>query len=154
MAAPHVTGAAALLASYNPNLSAASLKATLMNSVDALPQWNGLVKTGGRLNVAKALQNPTVCTYTLSANSQSIPSGGGTFSFDVIAPANCDFSIVSNTNWISVTSGNTGSSNGTLTFTVSSNSSSTRVGTITVAGQTFTVNQGSGTKSRKRVRFF
>src|SRR5678815_4018924 len=31
MATPHAAGAAALLAAYNPNLSAASLKATLMN---------------------------------------------------------------------------------------------------------------------------
>ncbi len=154
MAAPHVTGAAALLASYNPNLSAASLKATLMNSVDALPQWNGLVKSGGRLNVAKALRNPTICNYTLSGNSQSISSVGGTYSLDITAPSNCDFSIVSDTSWITVTSGNTGSGNGTLTFTIPSNSSgASRVGTITVAGQTFTVNQATG-KSRKRVRFF
>ncbi len=154
MATPHVTGAAALLASYNPNLSAASLKATLMNSVDALPQWNSLVKSGGRLNVAKALQNPTVCTYTLSGNSQSISSGGGTFTFDVTAPPNCDFSTASNTDWITVAGNGLGSGNGTITFTVPSNSSGTsRVGTITVAGQTFTVNQATG-KSRKRVRFF
>ncbi len=154
MATPHVTGAAALLASYNPNLSAASLKATLMNSVDALPQWNGLVKSGGRLNAAKALRNPTICNYTLSGNSQSISSGGGTFSFDVTAPLNCDFSTASNTDWITVAGSGLGSGNGTITFTVPSNSSGTsRVGTITVAGQTFTVNQATG-KSRKRVRFF
>ena len=56
MATPHVTGAAALLSAYNPNLSPASLKATLMNTVDLLAQWNGVVKTGGRLNVDRALQ--------------------------------------------------------------------------------------------------
>lgn len=155
MATPHVTGAAALLASYNPNLSAASLKATLMNTVDPLAQWNGVVKTGGRLNVANALQNPTVCNYTLSGASQSISSAGGTFSFDVIAPTNCDFSAVSNDNWITVTNGNPGSGNGTITLNVLSNSNTSRSGTIRVAGQIFTINQGSGgSKSRKRVRFF
>jgi subtilisin family serine protease len=153
MATPHVTGAAALLASYNPNLSVASLKATLMNSVDTLPQWNGVVKTGGRLNVAKALQNPTVCSYTLSSTSQSISSVGGTFSFDVTAPANCDFSTASNTSWITVAGNGLGSGNGTITFSVSPNSGSLRDGTITIAGQTFTVNQ-TAIKSRKRVRFF
>jgi subtilisin family serine protease len=152
MAAPHVSGAAALLASYNPNLSAASLKASLMNSVDALAQWNGVVKTGGRLNVARALQNPTVCTFTLSNASQSVSSVGGSFSFDVIAPQNCDFSITGNTSWISVTNGNSGSGNGTVNFNVSSNPGAARDGTITVAGQTFTVSQAV-TKSRKRVRF-
>lgn len=152
MATPHVTGAAALLASYNPNLSAASLKATLMNTVDALPQWSGVVKTAGRLNVAKALQNPTVCTFSLSSASQSVSSGGGSFSFDVIAPQNCDFSITGNANWISVTSGGVGSGNGTVTFSVSPNSSGiARNGAITVAGQTFTVSQ-TAIKSNKRVR--
>ena len=34
MATPHVAGAAALLSAYNPNLSVASLKATLLNTVD------------------------------------------------------------------------------------------------------------------------
>ena len=60
----HTTaGAAALLASQNPNLSAASLKATLINSVDVLSNWNGIVKSGGRINVARALQNQTVCAF-------------------------------------------------------------------------------------------
>jgi subtilisin family serine protease len=152
MATPHVTGAAALLASYHPNLSAASLKATLMNSVDTLAQWNGVVKTGGRLNVAKALQNPTVCQFSLSNASQIVSSGGGSFSFNVTAPQNCDFSVSSNTNWISVTGGNLGSGNGTVTFSVLSNSSAPRDGTIIVAGQTFTVSQAAS-KKRLRIRF-
>ena len=147
MATPHVTGAAALLASHNPNLSAASLKATLMNSVDALPQWNGVVKSGGRLNVAKALQNPTVCTYGLSGTSQSTSSAGGTFSFDVTAPPNCDFSTISSAGWITVTGGGSGS--GKIIFTVATNKGTARTGTLFIAGQTFTVNQS---KARIRTR--
>ena len=38
MATPHSAGAAALLSAAHPGLSAASLKATLMNTVDVLPQ--------------------------------------------------------------------------------------------------------------------
>ena len=93
MATPHVTGAAALLSSYYPNLSPASLKATLMNSVDVLPQWNGVVKSGGRLNVAKALQNPTVCTYAFDNAPIDVPAEGGVFALVVNAPPNCDYSI-------------------------------------------------------------
>src|SRR5687768_17084862 len=55
MATPHTAGAAALLASAHPSLSAASLKATLMSSVDVLPQWTGLTQTGGRINIAAAI---------------------------------------------------------------------------------------------------
>ncbi len=57
MATPHVAGAAALLCAYRGALSVADLKATLMNSVDVLPQWSGLTVTGGRLNLARAVQS-------------------------------------------------------------------------------------------------
>ncbi len=141
MATPHVAGAAALLSSYNPNLSPASLKATLMNTVDVLPAWSGLVKSGGRINVDRALRNQTVCAFNLSQSQTTVPTAGGTFSVGVTAPANCDFAAVSNSNWISVTSGNPGSGNTTVTFTVQSSSGAARSGTITVGETTFTVNQ-------------
>jgi subtilisin family serine protease len=55
MATPHVAGAIGLLASYSGGLSAAQLKQTILSSVDVLPNWQGYVLTGGRLNIAKAL---------------------------------------------------------------------------------------------------
>ncbi len=57
MATPHVAGAAALLWAHGPHLTVTQVKATLMNSVDVLPQWAGLTVTGGRLNLARAVQN-------------------------------------------------------------------------------------------------
>ncbi|HEY0428531.1 MAG TPA: S8 family serine peptidase [Pyrinomonadaceae bacterium] len=145
MATPHVTGAVALLSAYNPNLSVASLKATLMNTVDVLPAWNGLVKSGGRLNIDRALRNQTVCTFNLSTAQMSISTAGGNGSVNVTAPANCDYSIKSNAAWISVTSANVGSSNGTVNFTAQPFpfSDGQRTGTITIGDQTFTVTQGS-----------
>ncbi len=55
MATPHVAGAAALLSSYNPVLTADGVKALLISSVDTFPQWSGLVGSGGRLNLFSAL---------------------------------------------------------------------------------------------------
>lgn len=55
MAAPHVTGAAALLWAYAPDLSMAEVKAILLNSASKLSQLNGKVLSGGRLNLAEAL---------------------------------------------------------------------------------------------------
>lgn len=141
MATPHVAGAAALLAAYNPELSVASLKATLMNTVDELPQWNGVVKAGGRLNIARALQNQTVCSFGLSSDSILAPTRGGYSSVSVTAPQNCDFTTKSNVFWIHVDGPNVLSGNGTVTFRVTLNPTITRVGTITIAGQTFTVRQ-------------
>jgi FG-GAP-like repeat/Viral BACON domain len=115
----------------------------LMNTVDPLAQWNGIVKTGGRLNVSRALQNQTVCNFTFDRNSQFVFPEGGAFSFTVTAPANCDYTAISDSNWIQITGGANGSGNGTVTFSVSSNSSLPRGGAITVGGQTFSVSQSA-----------
>ena len=55
MAAPYVTGAAALLRSNFPHLNALETKTILLDSVDKLSSLDGKVATGGRLNVMTAL---------------------------------------------------------------------------------------------------
>ena len=141
MAAPHVAGAAALLSAHTPNLSAASLKATLMNTVDQLAQWNGIVKSGGRLNAFAALQNHTVCNFTPSQTNFNVRTKGGYFSFDVAAAANCDYSISTSANWIVVEGPKTRSGNGSVSFRVLFNRVISRQGTISIGGQTVTVTQ-------------
>lgn len=54
MATPHVSGAAVLLKAAYPNMRAKELKAVLMESVEKLPNLEGKVQTGGRLNISKA----------------------------------------------------------------------------------------------------
>jgi len=144
MATPHTTGAVALLSSSNPNLSVASLKASLMNNVDVLANWNGLTKTGGRLNVFKAIQNPTVCNFSVGQNPVTAQVQGGNFNINVTAPVNCDY-LVQNTNpWITVTAGNPGSGNSTVSITVAANGGSARSGNISIGGTNVTVNQNGG----------
>lgn len=55
MASPHVAGAAALMKSVNPGLSVSGLKGFLMQGTDSLGSLQGLVASGGRLNVANSL---------------------------------------------------------------------------------------------------
>jgi len=52
MATPHVTGAAALYASLNPGISAASIKAAILSSTTPTSSLTGKCVTGGRLNVS------------------------------------------------------------------------------------------------------
>src|SRR5262249_3676573 len=70
------------------------------------------------------------------------PSGGGTGSIAVTAAAGCSWTAASNASWITITSGSSGSGNGTVGYSVATNaSSSSRTGTMTVTGQAFTVMQ-------------
>jgi subtilisin family serine protease len=56
MATPHVSGAAGLIASQFPGISNEQLKARLLDSVDRKPQLAGKTLSGGRLNIANALE--------------------------------------------------------------------------------------------------
>jgi hypothetical protein len=55
MAAPHVAGAAALVAAAEPALTGAGIRARLLATVSPEPALTGVVATGGRLNVRRAL---------------------------------------------------------------------------------------------------
>jgi subtilisin family serine protease len=57
MAAPHVTGAAGLLFSLRPSATVTEVREALLSSVDPIPSLAGKTVTGGRLNVAEALDD-------------------------------------------------------------------------------------------------
>jgi PKD repeat protein len=87
--------------------------------------------------------------YTIAPTSQSFPANGGTGNVNVTAPAGCTWTTVSNANWITITAGSMGNGNGTVSYTVAANISTTpRTGTLTIAGQTFTVTQQGATTDR------
>ncbi|HMF58647.1 MAG TPA: S8 family serine peptidase [Pyrinomonadaceae bacterium] len=140
MSSPHVAGAAALLLAHDASLTPASLKATLMNTVDVLPQWAGKVVSGGRLNVARALQSLTACSFSLSPNNLSFTSNPGTGRVAISSTPNCEWAAQANAGWITITNRSGGSGN--LYFTVSANNTQTqRTAQITVADQSITVTQ-------------
>lgn len=145
MSTPHTAGAAALLAAAHPSLSAASLKATLMNSVDVLPQWSGFTITGGRINIANAIANPTTCSFTLSSNLATFQIQGGSGSFNVSSATNCGFDAYSDQPWVVVTS-DPGSGNGSVSYDVLPNYSvQPRFAALVVAGRLFSITQyGTG----------
>lgn len=83
------------------------------------------------------------CTYSLGSTSQNFAAAGGNGSVNVIAPSGCAWVATSNVGWITINSGTPGSGNGTVQFTVAVNTGQARTGTMTIAGQTFTVMQAS-----------
>ncbi|OQX04295.1 MAG: hypothetical protein BWK80_53960, partial [Desulfobacteraceae bacterium IS3] len=57
MAAPYISGTAAILKAYKPSLTNLGIKAAIEKGVDTNPSLFGKVATGGRLNAHAALKN-------------------------------------------------------------------------------------------------
>lgn len=84
------------------------------------------------------------CAWSIDSTTASVPSAGGSGTVAVTSAAGCAWTAVSNASWITVTAGASGSGNGSVTFTVAGATGPARSGTLTIAGQVFTVNQGPG----------
>ena len=82
------------------------------------------------------------CAFTISPTNKSFARSGGAGSVSVTAGAGCNWSASSNASWITITSGSSATGNGVVTYLVSVNNSGlARVGTMLIAGKTFTVKQ-------------
>jgi hypothetical protein len=92
-------------------------------------------------NVNFTITAGTGCTYSISPTSATAVAGGTTGTVSVTAGAGCAWTATSNAAWLTITSGASGSGNGTVGYSVAANTGSARSGTLTVAGSTFTVNQ-------------
>ena len=89
--------------------------------------------------------NPPICTYALSATGKTFKATGGNGNFSISCPSGCAWSASSSETWVTIKSGTSGNASGQVTFTVGTNTGSTRSATITVQGtnytQTYTVTQ-------------
>ncbi len=84
------------------------------------------------------------CSVSPTSTTASFGSAGG--SSNVVVTANgtsCIWTAISNNAFILIDSGSIGSGNGTVSYSVAANTNaSERTGTITIAGQTYTVFEG------------
>ncbi|MFI5165696.1 MAG: neprosin family prolyl endopeptidase [Thermoanaerobaculales bacterium] len=111
-------------------------------ATSADPAWTQYFYFGGPGNTAPA------CTYSLDSASQSFPISGGSGSFGVVASASsCGWTASSSDSWITITSGASGTGNGSVGFTIAANGGAARSSTIIAAGQTFSVSQDGGSVS-------
>lgn len=106
-------------------------------------RWNMQTRnSAGWSSVSSTLYFQTRCTYSIPPTSQSFSSAGGSGTVSVTAGRGCSWTATSNDSWITITSGSSGSGNGTVNYSVAPNlTTSSRTGTMTIAGQTFTVTQ-------------
>jgi Ca2+-binding RTX toxin-like protein len=90
----------------------------------------------------------TTCAFSISPTSASVPGSGGPGNVGVTTTTGCAWTAVSNAPWLTINSGASGTGNGTVNYTVAANSGTTsRAGTLTIAGKTFTVTQAGNTSS-------
>ena len=94
-----------------------------------------------------AAASAAACSYSIGSTSASMAAQGGTGTVAVSAGGNCAWSASSGAGWISITSGGSGTGNGSVAFSVAANTAGARSGTLTIAGQTFSVTQAAAVVS-------
>jgi Putative binding domain, N-terminal/Viral BACON domain len=107
---------------------------------------SGAARTGTLTVAGQTATVSQACSFTVTPSTVTVPAPGSTgTSVSLGTVATCVWTAVSNVSWISITSGPGGVDSGTVTFTVAANTGTARTGTLTIAGQTVTVNQLTGT---------
>ena len=85
------------------------------------------------------------CAISINPAAQAVAAAGGNAApVSVTAAVGCGWASVASQTWITITSGASGSGNGSVAFSVAANSGPSRVGTISTGGQVHTVTQASG----------
>jgi hypothetical protein len=90
--------------------------------------------------VNQAAVLPQVCVYAVSPTSVKMGKNGDSKSVKVTTSSGCAWTASSNTSWISVDP-TSGTGTGNVTITAAKNNGAKRTGSVTVAGQTVTVEQ-------------
>lgn len=106
------------------------------------PRSGTLTVAGQTVTINQAANS---CVYSVSVTNVSVPANASTHSLSVTTGASCSWTAASNVNWMTITAGASGSGIGTVTYSVTQNTGAARGGTLTIAGQTVTINQAAGT---------
>lgn len=106
-----------------------------------------VVASLGRRHTTRAETEKAVqCQYVVTPTAQSFAARGGAGSLSVLAAGNCGWTAVSNTPWLNIASGNSGSGVGRVNYSVVANPNpNQRTGLISIAGLNVIITQaGTG----------
>ncbi len=81
------------------------------------------------------------CRFELSRTSESIAAAGGTARVELSTLTGCSWSAASGASWITIASGQSGNASAAVAMTVALNSGPAREGRVTIAGQSYLVQQ-------------
>ncbi|OQX23955.1 MAG: hypothetical protein BWK80_23280 [Desulfobacteraceae bacterium IS3] len=100
---------------------------------------------GGLMGVKPAVAPTPTCTFNVTPESRSFDAAGGTGTISVSVASGCSWTSVSDSSWITITSGSSGNGYGTVYYSVGANlTASSRTGTITIGGKTVVISQAAG----------
>ncbi|HKU75206.1 MAG TPA: S8 family serine peptidase [Pyrinomonadaceae bacterium] len=146
MATPHVAGVAALFLETNPSASPATVTAAIINGSTPNKVTNAGTGSPNRLlfSLIGVIPPTPPCTFALSPTSAGFAAVGGPATVTVMTQAGCNWTAVSNNSFITITSGASGSGTGIVNYSVATNTSTSRSGSLTIAGLTHSVSQAAG----------
>lgn len=105
----------------------------------------GTVSIGGQ-TFTITQEAPASCTFAITPSQVDVGAGDGKGTVAVRALGGCEWTAISNVPWITITAGASGSGDGSVKYTFDKNprDAPARTGTVTIAGQLFTVKQKKG----------
>lgn len=138
------------------NIAGATSPTLGLNNVQ--PQQAGsysVAVTNAAGTVTSANANLTVtCSYALSASSAAFGAAGGSASVDVTTAGGCLWSVANVPAWITITSGNGGTGNGTVGYSVDAHTNSgNRNATLVIGGRNYVVSQSAPDLTRPTAAF-
>jgi Putative binding domain, N-terminal len=114
---------------------------------DVLWYWHARATDGvvtSAYSPTETFRTPTTCTYSIAPANVAINATDATLTIAVTTGSSCTWSAASNSPFITVVSGASGVGAASVVIQVAANDSTTeRTGTVTIAGQTFTVTQAA-----------
>jgi len=117
-----------------------TLSYSVMANTAASGRTGTLTVAGLTFTVAQAA---LTCTYNINLSPTTSAANGFTGSISVQTNSGCAWTAVSNASWITVSSGVSGTGNGTVKYAIAVNTgNSSRSGTLLVAGYKVTVTEG------------
>jgi hypothetical protein len=128
---------------FSVTVTADNINSDSLNTGDGVDQDFALVV----YNAQSITNQPSLCTSTLNATTVNLNAAGTKSKTVSVKPCNasCAWTAVSNDPFITITAGTNGIGRGTVRYTVAGNTNTAPLtGTMTIAGQTVTVNQAAG----------
>jgi hypothetical protein len=117
---------------------------------DVLWYWHARATDGATTSAyspTETFSTPTSCRYTISPTSLSLNSTSATSTITVTTTASCAWTASTTSPFITIITGASGIGSGSVFIGIPDNVGPPRTGTVTIAGQTFTVTQAGASLS-------